>query len=109
PALRADSLEEVLGRMDRAAAEFKTFSAKLKRTDFTAVLNESTELNGTVAMRRTKNGNEALTKFDPPDPHEIYFSGRVMKRYYPKANTVEVYDAGKLGSTADQMMLLGFG
>ena len=109
PALRADSLDDVLGRMDRAAAGFKSFSAKLKRTDFTAVLNESTEMTGTVAMRRNKKENEALTRFDPPDPHQIYFSGRVMERYYPKANTKEVYDAGKLGSTADQMMLLGFG
>jgi len=109
PALRADSLEDVLARMDRAAAEFKSFSAKLKRVDFTAVLNESTELTGEVAMRRVKGGNQALTKFDPPEPHEIYFAGRTMKRYYPKANTVEIYDAGKLSATADQMMLLGFG
>ena len=109
PIARADSLEEVLGRMDRAAAEFKSFSAKMKRTDFTAVLNESTELNGSAVMRRTRNGIEALTQFSEPDAHAIYFNGRIAKRYYPKTNTVELYDAGKLASTADQMMLVGFG
>src|ERR1051326_171802 len=105
---RADSLEEVLGRMDRAAAEFKSFSASMKRTDFTAVLNESDEMTGTAAMRRTKNGIEALTQF-LPDEHSLYISGRTAKRYLPKAKVVEIYDTGKLAATADQIVLLGFG
>ena len=106
---RADSLEDVLARMDRAAKDFKSFAAKLKRVDYTAVLNESDEMTGTMAMRRVKNGNEALTQFAEPNPHSIYFSGHTVKIYSPRANTVEIYDAGKLAATADRMMLLGFG
>jgi outer membrane lipoprotein-sorting protein len=109
PALRADSLGAVLARMDDASKDFRSFSAKLKRTDFTSVLNESDEMTGTMAMRRVKNGNETLTQFAEPNPHAIYFSGHTVRIYSPRANTVEIYDAGKLAATADRMMLLGFG
>jgi len=105
----ADSLDAVLARMDAASKEFKSFTAKLKRSDYTAVLNESEEMNGTMAMHRAKNGNEALTRFDEPNPHSIYFSGHTVRIYSPRAHTVEIYDAGKLAATADRMMLLGFG
>jgi outer membrane lipoprotein-sorting protein len=107
--VRGDSLDDVLARMDSAAKDFKSFAAKLKRTDYTAVLNESDEMTGTMAMRRVKSGNEALTQFSEPNPHSIYFSGHFVKIYSPRANTVEIYDAGKLATTADRMMLLGFG
>lgn len=106
---RAESLDDVLARMDRGAKDFKSFTANLKRTDYTAVLNESDEMTGTMGMRRVKNGIEALTQFAEPNPHSIYFSGHTMKIYSPRANTVEIYDAGKLVGTADRMMLLGFG
>jgi outer membrane lipoprotein-sorting protein len=105
---RADSLEEVLARMDRAAKEFMSVTANVKRMDFTAVLNESTASAGSLAMRRTKNGNEALIKFSEPDPYAWHLSGRTAKKYSPRANTVEIYDTGKL-SAAEKMMLLGFG
>ena len=105
----AESLDDVLARMDRGAKDFKSFTAKLKRTDYTAVLNESDEMTGTMTMRRVKNGIEALTQVAEPNPHSIYFSGHTMRIYSPRANTVEIYDAGKLAGTADRMMLLGFG
>ncbi|MBV8845602.1 MAG: hypothetical protein JO307_22575, partial [Bryobacterales bacterium] len=108
-AARADSLDDVLARMDAAAKDFKSFTAKLTRNDYTAVLNESEQMTGTMAMRRTKNGMEALTQFDEPNPHAIYFSGRTVRVYSPRAKTVEIYDTGKLATTADRMMLLGFG
>lgn len=106
---RADSMDAVLARMDAASKDFKSFTAKLKRTDYTSVLNESEEMIGTMAMRRAKSGNEALTQFAEPNPHSIYFSGRTVRIYSPRANTVEIYDAGKLAATAERMMLLGFG
>jgi outer membrane lipoprotein-sorting protein len=105
---RADSLEEVLTRMDRAAKDFKSVTANVKTTDFTAVLNESNTSTGSLAMRRTKSGNEVLIKFSEPDPYEVHLSGHTAKKYSPRANTVEIYDTSKL-SAAEKMMLLGFG
>ena len=37
--LRAESLNDILARMDQSARSFRTFSAKIKRTQFTKVLN----------------------------------------------------------------------
>jgi outer membrane lipoprotein-sorting protein len=106
--IRADSLEQVLARMDRAAKDFASVTANVNRVDFTAVLNESTTSNGSLAMRRTKSGNEALIRFTEPDPYDWHFSGHTAKKYSPRANTVEVYDTSKLAK-AEKMMLLGFG
>jgi outer membrane lipoprotein-sorting protein len=105
---RADSLGEVLTRMDRAAKDFKSVTANVKTTNFTAVLNESDTSTGSLAMRRTKSGNEVLIKFSEPDPYEVHLGGHTVKKYSPRANTVEIYDTSKL-SAAEKMMLLGFG
>jgi outer membrane lipoprotein-sorting protein len=106
--LQADSLSEVLARMDRAAKDFMAVTADVKRIDYTAVLDESKESSGTMALRRTKNGNEALVKFSEPDPYEVQLSGHTVKKYSPRANTVEIYDTNKLGAV-EKMMLVGFG
>jgi len=106
--IRADSLEQVLARMDRAAKDFASVTANVNRVDFTAVLNESTTSNGSLAMRRAKSGNEALIRFTEPDPYDWHFSGHAARKYSPRANTVEVYETSKL-SAAEKMMLLGFG
>jgi outer membrane lipoprotein-sorting protein len=107
-ALRADSLSDVLARMDRAAKGFMAVTADVKRTDYTAVLDESKESSGTIALRRTKSGNEALVRFLEPDPYEVQLSGHTARKYSPRANTVENYDTNKLGAV-EKMMLVGFG
>jgi outer membrane lipoprotein-sorting protein len=106
--LQADSLPDVLARMDRAAKDFMAVTADVKRTDYTAVLDESKESSGTMALRRTKSGNEALVKFSEPDPYEVQLSGHTVKKYSPRAITVEIYDTNKLGAV-EKMMLVGFG
>jgi outer membrane lipoprotein-sorting protein len=107
-ALRADSLSDVLARMDRAAKGFMAITMDVKQTDYTAVLDESKESSGTMALRRTRNGNEMLVKFSEPDPYEWLLSGHTARKYSPRANTVEIYDSNKLGA-AEKMMLTGFG
>jgi outer membrane lipoprotein-sorting protein len=106
--LRADSLPEVLARMDRAAKDFMAITMDVKQTDYTAVLDESKESSGTMALRRTRNGNEMLVKFSEPDPYQLLLSGHTARKYSPRANTVEIYDSNKLGA-AEKMMLTGFG
>ena len=108
-AAHADTLDAILARMDRAAKEFKSVSAKMKRLEFTAVLNESGEMNGEMRLKRDKGGTVGLVEFHDPDPRVISFNGRQARVYYPKANTVEVYDAGKYKETMDRFLLLGFG
>ena len=44
--LRAEALNDILARMDLSARNLRTFSAKMKRTEYTKVLNEKEETDG---------------------------------------------------------------
>ena len=107
-AAQGQSLGDVLARMDRAAAEFRSFSADVKRTEFTAVLSEAETSSGAVRLRRVKNGLAGVMEFGEPDPRNMHFDGRTVETYYPKANRVEVIDIGKHGGAIEQFVLLGF-
>ena len=105
----AEPLPDVLARMDRAAAEFHSLSAKMKRVQYTAVLSESSEMEGTVRLRRTKNGTQGIVEFQQPDERTVFINGKQVQIYYPKAKNVEIYDASKYTTNMDQILLLGFG
>ena len=108
-ALRAESLPDILARMDTAATEFRAYSSQMKRLQFTAVLGETSEMDGTVRLKRTKNGTVGIVEFEKPDPRTVFINGKIVQILYPKANTVEIYDASKYTSNMDQILLLGFG
>jgi outer membrane lipoprotein-sorting protein len=105
----AEPLPDVLARMDRAAGEFHSLSAGMKRVQFTAVLSESSEMSGVVRLRRTKSGTQGIVEFQQPEQRTVFINGKQVQIYYPKANTVEIYDTSKYTSNMDQILLLGFG
>jgi outer membrane lipoprotein-sorting protein len=105
----AEPLTDVLARMDHAAAEFHSLSARMKRVQFTAVLSESSEMEGAVRLRRTKNGTQGIVEFQQPEQRTVFINGKQVQIYYPKAKNVEIYDASKYTSNMDQVLLLGFG
>ena len=105
----AEPLSDVLAHMDRAAADFHSLSAGMKRVQFTAVLSESSEMDGALRLRRTKNGTQGIVEFQQPEQRTVFINGKQVQIYYPKANTVEIYDTSKYTSNMDQILLLGFG
>ena len=105
----AEPLTDILARMDRAAAEFRSRSAKMNRVQFTAVLSESTEMNGELRLKRTKGGTVGVIEFQQPEQRTVFIKGKTVQIYYPKAKTLEIYDASKYTSNMDQILLLGFG
>jgi len=105
----AEPLADVLARMDRAAAEFHSLSAQMKRVQFTAVLSESSEMDGELRLRRVKGGTQGIVEFKQPEQRTVFIDGKSVQIFYPKANTVEIYDARKYSSNMDQILLLGFG
>lgn len=107
--MEAEPLAGLLARMDHAAAEFRSVSAKMKRVQFTAVLNESSEMNGVMRLRRAKNAVVGVVEFGAPEPRTVFVNGNKVEVYYPKANSVEIYDASKYASNIDQLLTLGFG
>ena len=107
--VRAEPLADILARMDQAAGEFRSLSAQMKRVQFTAVLSESSEMDGELRLRRAKGGTEGVIEFQQPEKRTVVIKGKSVQIYYPKANTVEIYDASKYSSNMDQILLLGFG
>jgi len=105
----AEPLADILARMDRAAQDFRSLSANMKRIQFTAVINESDEMNGVVRLKRIKNGTVGIVDFQQPEQRTVYVNGHNIQIYYPKANTVEIYDSSKYTANIDQFLLLGFG
>jgi outer membrane lipoprotein-sorting protein len=104
-----EPLADVLARMDRSAAEFRSLTAKMKRVQFTAVLNESSQMDGSMQLKREKGGTVGLIEFVQPDPRTVFLKGKTVQIFYPKANSVEIYDTSKYVSNIDQFLLLGFG
>ena len=106
---RAESLSDVLARMDEAAQGFRSVSATMKRVQYTAVLDDKSEMDGVMRLKRVKGGTTGVVEFQPPDPRTVFISGHTVQIYYPKANSAEIYDTSKYVSNIDQFLLLGFG
>jgi outer membrane lipoprotein-sorting protein len=105
----AEPLADVLARMDQAAGDFRSLSAQMKRMTYTAVLDESSAMDGMLRLRRAKGGTEGVVEFQQPEQRTVVIKGKSVQIYYPKANTVEIYDASKYSSNMDQILLMGFG
>ena len=106
---QAETLTEVLTRMDQSAREFRSVSTKMKRMQYTAVIDERSEMEGVMRIRRGKGGTVGVIEFLPPEQRTVFISGKNIQVFYPKANSVEIYDASKYVSNIDQFLLLGFG
>jgi outer membrane lipoprotein-sorting protein len=107
---RGASLDQTLASMDRAAGAFRGMSASLAQTTFTAIINDTSQERGTIQMQRSRGRDlEMRVEFGEPDVRTIVFSGKTAEIYYPKIQTVQVYDLGKHRRLIDQFLLLGFG
>jgi outer membrane lipoprotein-sorting protein len=108
--VRAESLQDVLRRMDQAAQTFKSLSADVHKTDYTAVFDETTQEDGNFKMmKRAKTGVVLLATFTGRDPRTLRVAGNKVEYFHPKANSVDEYDARKYTKSVDSILLVGFG
>ena len=108
-AARADSLDDVLSRMDATAKSFKAYSADVKTVDYTKLFDDKAESVGSMRLQRTKNGVSGIVDFNTGiNPFILHLNGTTSERYLPKANEIQVYNMRKISATIDQMLLLGF-
>jgi len=106
----AEALAELLARVDRAAAGFKTMTAGVRMVYHTAVINDDSVDIGTIYLKRSRPGDiKMLIDVTQPDPKAYTIDGRKAEVYLPKAKTVDEYDLGKYRGLVNQFMLLGFG
>ena len=111
-AVRAEALNDILARMDQSARNLRTFSAKMKRTEYTKILNDKEETDGLRLVKRNNGQTVGIVQFFGQNPQTLRFAGKTVENYYPDAKLVEVYDAGKfgkMGKQVDQLLLIGIG
>jgi len=107
--LGAQSLDVVYGRLDKAAQQFKSVSANLRRDTHTAIVNDDAIETGTIRMKREKGRTRMLIEFVTPDKKSVAFDGDAGSVFYPKMKTVQIYSVGEKRNLVDQILLLGFG
>ena len=109
----ADSLDSVLARMDKAAKAFQGMTVDTKKITYTAVIDDRTEEDGVLRMRRRGNGHDVQALWETTKPADVKktweFHGDKARLFLPNANQVEIFDFSKNGDQMDQFVLLGFG
>jgi len=108
----AHSPAPVLARMDKAAEKFQAMSAKVTMVTHTDVINENTTESGSILIKKDgKSRVQALIEFqEPPNARrKLSLAGKTAQIYFPKINTVQIYDLGKYREVAEQFVTLGFG
>ncbi len=105
----ADSPNEVLARLDRAAASFRTLSADVRYVQHTAVINEDSVDTGSMRLKRAKRDMQMLVDITAPDRKTVVLHDHTVEIYYPKMQEVQEIDIGKHRELVEQFLLVGFG
>ncbi len=92
--------------MDKSASDFRSLTADIEYTKYTAVVKDTSTETGQIFVRRDQKMRIEITK---PDPRTILRTGDSLFLYTPKIKRVEEYDLGKNRAMLDQYVLLGFG
>jgi outer membrane lipoprotein-sorting protein len=105
-----NNLQQLLSRMDKAAADFKAMTAQVTHVTHVDVLNEDTKETGAVIMKKVQPGEmQGRVDFTAPDPKIITIEKRRVQEYFPKMNTLQEYDLDKHGPQLDKFLMIGFG
>jgi outer membrane lipoprotein-sorting protein len=108
-AASAETLDQVLARVNKEAASFRKMTAKFTKTQFIAVLNDTSQESGILWMKKSGKKLEMRGEVTGTDARSFGFRDSKGEIFYPKINTVQIYDLGKERSLVDQFLLLGFG
>jgi outer membrane lipoprotein-sorting protein len=103
-------LREILSRMDKAAGDFKSMTARVTHLIHTDVLNDDSSETGTVMMKKVQPGEvQGRLDFTAPDAKIVTIEKRRVQEYLPKINTLQIFDLGKHGEQLDKFLMIGFG
>jgi outer membrane lipoprotein-sorting protein len=106
----SDDLKPVLTRMDKAANDFKSMTAQVTYVTHTDVLNDDSTESGTVTMKKVQPGEvQGRVDFTAPDRKTVTIEKRRVQEYFPKINTLQIFDLDKHGEQLDKFFMIGFG
>jgi outer membrane lipoprotein-sorting protein len=111
PPAADDVLASTFARIDDAAAQFKGLTADVKKTSHTEFLKQDDIDSGTMAVKRSRPHElRALVNITAPDKKQVELTGHNVQIYFPKSNTVQIYNMDRRTTAiVDQLLLLGFG
>lgn len=106
----AETLNDVLNRMDQASSQFKGVTGNIRQLAHTDIVNEDDVATGTISLKRSKPRElRMLINLTQPDPKTVVLQEKSLSIYLPKIATVQNYDLGKNRGLLEQFLLLGFG
>jgi outer membrane lipoprotein-sorting protein len=101
---------ELLQRLDSAAGRFQSMSATVTYLTHTDVIDENSTETGKVVMKKVAPGEvQGLINFTAPNQRSVTFEKRRVQIYFPKINTLQVYDLENHGEQLDKFLMIGFG
>ena len=105
------TLEQVLEKMDAAAASFRSVVAGITHTKVTLVVDDKSTERGTVYFNRRgrKPDFKVLIHFREPAEKIVLFRDGKAWIYRPAIAQVEEYDVSRNQEVLEQFLLLGFG
>ena len=101
---------ELLLRLDNAASHFQSMTARVDYLTHTDVIDENSKETGMVIMKKVAAGEvQGLINFTAPNQRSVTFEKRSVQIYFPKINTLQVYDLENHGEQLDKFLMIGFG
>lgn len=110
--VRADSVSDVLARMDAAAPGFTGVKAFVRMVTYTQIIDDTAVETGTLEMQRLNpNDVHAIMELSSGGQSKriLAFMGNKVFMYFFDSNTYQEYDLGKSGNLINSYLLLGFG
>jgi outer membrane lipoprotein-sorting protein len=98
----------VLARMDQAALNVKTISARLTKTQVTVLVNDRSTQSGTIYYKKGKKPR-LLIQFAEPQVETILIRRDHASIYYPRLNQIQEFNLQQRRDVMQQFLLLGFG
>ncbi len=103
-------LDDVMAKLDKTAASFRSAEAKFSWTTFNSVVNESEKpQTGKIYFERNRDETRMAAYMDPPDDERVVFSGGKIQIYKVKTAQLDIYDAGAHREEFQAFLVLGFG
>jgi outer membrane lipoprotein-sorting protein len=103
------TLDDVLKKMDAAAANFRTLQADFVWDQYQRVVDETDTQKGTVYYRRTGGNVEMMADVKEPDQKFVLYNDGKLQVYQPKIEQVMEYSTGGNRSEIESYLVLGFG
>ena len=103
-------LDDVMAKLDKTAASFRSAEAKFSWTTFNSVVNESEKpQTGKIYFERNRDETRMAAYMDPPDDERVVFSGGKIQIYKVKTAQLDIYDSGTHREEFQAFLVLGFG